>query len=250
MGRDNSYWEAVGAARETLVRAGTQVKTHLDTDSYPTAETIILTLCMIGRTKETVQPWIIICCKDARCRRRIKETVEKSGILDEYPIVRVGNCSKQPDIDKLLSLAGVRNDPKLNALDTGPGAGISETDIYYNPSKNVLGTQLYLKVSKPNMTTWKKATAGGIVSLDNRYFYMTVAHVFTDEAKLTSRNGSDSEFEFDIRQNDSEDEEDELIETTSRASITPEPDDYTSSNNSKITSDAPESPPSVSHGEL
>lgn len=180
----------------------------------------------------------------------MKKTVEESGILDEYPTVRVGDCSKLPDIDKLLPLARVTSDPKLSALETGPGAVISETDIYYDPSKNVFGTQLYLKDSKPEMTTWKKATAGGIVALGNRYFCMTVAHVFTDEAKFTSGNRSDSEFEFDIGQNESEDEENELIETTSRASITPEPDDYASSNSSKIISDAPESSPSVSHEEL
>ena len=250
MGRDNSCWEAVGAARETLVEAGTQVKTHLDTDSYPTAETIILSLCMIGRTKETAQPWIMICCKDARCRKRMRRTVEESGIMDKYPTVRVGNCSKQPDIDRLLPLAGETKDPELSDFDTGHGLGISETYVYSDPSQNVFGTQLYLKDSKPNMTSWKKATAGGIVTTDNKYFYMTVAHLFTDEVKITSGDGSDSEFEFDIGQNESEEEENELIETTSRASITPEPDEYASSNSSRIISDALESPLTVSYEEL
>jgi hypothetical protein len=106
MGRDASYWEAIGTARETFVRIADEIKTHLEKVGDPVPQAVTWTMYMVGETRETTAPMIIFCCKESACRKQERKTVEESGILHRYPGVRVGDASRPPDFDQLIQLAG------------------------------------------------------------------------------------------------------------------------------------------------
>jgi hypothetical protein len=242
MGRD-TYWEAVGTARETFTRIGDEFRSYLEKNSDPVSRTVTWSMYMIGRTKETAEPTIMFCCTDLSCRKRVMKTIEDSGILKNYPGVRVGHSSKPPDFDQLVRLAAETLDsPPLDA-----GQPMDGVDIYSDLSTKACGARLYLKAFASNTAFEQKATAGGIVRWGNKYFFLTVAHAFIGCAETFPPDESDCDFEFDIGQSGWEDEDD-FIESTSMGSISPEPDMYASSNSSEIAFEASASLSSDSQG--
>jgi hypothetical protein len=238
-------WEAVGQARAEFDEIGTKVKEYLDKNSDPVPETVVFSMYMIGKTKETAKPTLMFCCKDVGCRKTMRSVVAESGILDNYPGVTLGDCSRAPDLDQLVQLAG---EPLISRASPNLERGLNS--ICYDPSKPTFGTQLYIKNSNASASSLQKATAGGIVNLGQRCFYMTAAHPFTKDAQFSPQNSSDCDFDFDIEQSDSEAEETDLVESTSRASLTPEPDqlESTSSHSSAVYLNIPGSPNAAFEG--
>lgn len=100
----SSYWEAVGPAREMFDQIGPAIKKYLQDNSDDIPETVTWTIYMVGRTNEAAQPTVMFCCKDKHCRKQVRRTIEDSGILADYPGVKVGDCSIPPDCEQLVDL--------------------------------------------------------------------------------------------------------------------------------------------------
>lgn len=117
MGRE-SCWEVVGPARDEFDQIAKQIKIYLEKNVEPVSSPVIWTMYMIGRSMDAARPTIMFCSKEADCRKTIRNAIEKSGILNGFPCVRVGDADRPPDFDQLVPLA---------LLDQCPVAENSET---------------------------------------------------------------------------------------------------------------------------
>ncbi|KAI9643502.1 hypothetical protein NHQ30_008121 [Ciborinia camelliae] len=104
MGR-KSCWEVVGPAREDFYQIAERIKIYLKRNSDPVPYPVIWTMYMIGQLENTARPTIMFCSKDKTSRKKIRDEVEKSGILDGYPGVKLGDADRPPDFDYLVPLA-------------------------------------------------------------------------------------------------------------------------------------------------
>lgn len=100
-----SCWEVVGLAREDFDRISDEIKIYLERNSDPAPYPVIWTMYMIGRLENTARPTIMFCSKDKASRKTIRDVIEKSGILNGYPGVGVGDPDRPPDFDYLVPLA-------------------------------------------------------------------------------------------------------------------------------------------------
>ncbi|TEY69579.1 hypothetical protein BOTCAL_0112g00170 [Botryotinia calthae] len=100
-----SCWEVVGPARAEFEQIVTEIKKFLEKNFEPTSTPVLWTMYMIGRSVITARPTILFCSKEADCRKAIRKLIEKSGILKNFPAVRVGDADRPPDFDCLVPLA-------------------------------------------------------------------------------------------------------------------------------------------------
>ncbi|CRG88062.1 hypothetical protein PISL3812_05088 [Talaromyces islandicus] len=76
--------------------------------------------------------------------------------------------------------------------------------VYYIPPKNTVGLQIFVKVL-PYDSVMRRATAGGILQIGGRFFFLTVSHIFEQhEEKEALQNG-----ELHCRESIEEEEEGE-----------------------------------------
>ncbi|KAG4431414.1 hypothetical protein IFR05_013106 [Cadophora sp. M221] len=251
-----SCWEAVGAARETFVRIADEIRLYLDKHSDEVAHQVTWTMYMIGKTRESAEPMIMFCCRDTDCRKRVRKTVEQSGILEKYPGVRVGDAVRPPDFDQLVQLAGTSSHGDSNLFPSLSGGNrkrqrsmlasdgdldteeTSDVTIYGREDRLGVGCPIVIVTKHHSGTsspTYMRATAGGILVAGNRYFYLTTGHSFDKPAdtipKIEDDNDED-DYEFDIGEESDSEGDSGFVETTSRGSLSPDLVDYNGSDES------------------
>jgi hypothetical protein len=199
-------WEATGAVREMFKYLSKEILDQLGGPSEPGDPIVAWSIYMIGKTKATAVPTLLFICSQRAARRFIKVQIEESGILDKYPNIRVGDCSKPPDFEKVTSLeslqdgqgdrikmlAGSQGDQRKSLL----GNEDTDLDVFIHRKHRLLGCRIF------GASMWT-ATAGAFFQMHGRYFITTVNHVFTPQNNPPSvdpdDDESDSEFEFEIR---------------------------------------------------
>ncbi|PQE16248.1 hypothetical protein CJF32_00010754 [Rutstroemia sp. NJR-2017a WRK4] len=240
-------------ARSFLL-GGHEIKVHLEKHSDPVLKPVTWTIYMIGRTKDTARPTIMFISKEEDSRKKIRKTVEESGILDGYLGVRLGDCSRPPDFDRLVELA--IEDAVISNLDTPGTVNVLLSDqnqemhrpggVLREASNTVCGSRIFIR-TEGSTISFRKATAGGILRSGDRFFYLTVAHAFTHTLDYTASitENCESDFEFDIGgdldsdlNSDSDQEERDFVEKTSRGSVTPERSNYATSDETETPVDA------------
>ncbi|KAE8441858.1 hypothetical protein EG329_004213 [Mollisiaceae sp. DMI_Dod_QoI] len=236
---DSSCWEATNLAREEFSRIAERIKDYLEKYSDPISDEVTWSMYMIGKTKETADPTIMFSGRDPRCRKQIKKTIKESGILDKHPGMKLGDASRPPDFDQLVPLAGrvygqsYRYTTSLLSL---PSSAFSDFDdwaleenFYSNQvafaeaSGCLAPKKLFIPIHDSNRTlvSVRLATGGGIVNASGRHFYLTAGHAFEDRVDLfyTNLSKKSDEFQFDLTEEIDSDDEIDLVDTTSRGSI-------------------------------
>lgn len=165
--RDIYCWEAKGTARlEFDTRLAEDVSNFLK-DNFPEvyeSGTILeLGLLMIGKSAERAKPTVMLISEDKSERKRAFEMVKKSGILAKYPGFELGHS----DFGKLIPLSG--SAPAILSTNEGP----------------LGGRRLYHRASGPDRHV-RAATAGGIVSYQNKLMFLTVNHFLENSQKNES----------------------------------------------------------------
>ncbi|KAH7364784.1 hypothetical protein BKA65DRAFT_144371 [Rhexocercosporidium sp. MPI-PUGE-AT-0058] len=255
----SSCWEAVGAARQIFVRIADEIRVYLNKYSDEVPHQVTWTMYMIGKTKDTAEPMIMFCCRDTNCRKQVRKTIEQSGILEKYPGVRVGDAVRPPDFDQLVQLAGTSSHEDSNPF-TSFGGGdrkqyrsISALDsdfatkatngvtIYGQKDRLGAGCPIVIVTKNRSSTTSStilRATAGGIVVADNRFFYLTAGHAFdttADRVPETEDSNDQDNYEFDIGEESDSEEDSKFVEATSRGSLSPDLVEYDGSDDSSST---------------
>jgi len=199
-------WEATGAVREMFKNLSKEILGQLGGPSEPGDPIVAWSIYMIGKTKATSVPTLLFICSQRAARRFIKAQIEESGILDKYPTIQVGDCSKPPDFGKVTSLESLQDGKgdqiKMLAGSEGDrgesllGNEDTNLDVFIYPTHRLSGCRIF-------ETSMRTATAGASFQMDGRYFITTVNHVFTPQDNPPSveldDDESESEFEFEIR---------------------------------------------------
>ncbi|KIA75951.1 peptidase (PNG1) [Aspergillus ustus] len=133
---------------------------------------------MRGRTAETARPYLVFSSEDEERRKTACQRVKDSNILKKFPTVKTTHARYPPEMRTWLQLLGDQ------VLGRGPGAEshthIVDQDIYYKLSGSSMARELFigrLLAVRPG----RRATAGGIICVGNRSFYLTVYHVLEQE---------------------------------------------------------------------
>jgi hypothetical protein len=199
-------WEATGAVREMFKNLSKEILVQLGGPSEPGDPIVAWSIYMIGKTKATAVPTLLFICSQRAARRLIKVQIEESGILDKYPTIQIGDCSKPPDFGKVTSLESLQDGKgdqiKMLAGSEGDRDGSllgnedTNLDVFIHPTHRLSGCRIF-------ETSMRTATAGAFFQMDGRYFITTVNHVFTPQYNPPSveldDDESESEFEFEIR---------------------------------------------------
>jgi hypothetical protein len=140
--------------------------------------------------------------------------VRESPILDSYPGVALGESSMLPRLSRALIQLG--NDS--NSEDIYMSNGIeyfnsSGNDVFFaEPLTSIYGIPIAIKaLGGKNTPESRKATAGGIVIVGEKLFFMTVAHACFDNATGIEFS-ENTVLEFSLEFDDEEDDDDSELE--------------------------------------
>jgi hypothetical protein len=216
-------WEAKGPAREEYGRLSKDIKRILDeriellNEGEPVSKMVTFSLYMTGRKRTNARPTVIFCCERPLPRRRARDLIKENGIMEKYPGWILGDSSFPPEFDEpLLRLAF--EDTKTSVGFVGSGDGRT---VLYRPSDRAYGIEVFIKGYR-DQSVIRRATVGGIVRADDRYYGLTVAHAFSEAEPSTELlNKVDFEFDLDDSGEESDLDEEGLVEETSRGSQSP-----------------------------
>lgn len=185
-------WKTVSKAIITLLEDQYE---HLDAEGSE----LMLDMFMVGRKPTNSVPTILFSCESKTCRQKAMMLVRKKGILTDHSGVLMAECSKLP---RPLAL-----DEQTDALCLSPG-------IYLNGPLRSFGTSILIYSDDGRLP--RKATIGGIITIDHELFGVTAAHAFFPTKDEEESETEDLEFAFFGGKDtyDSGDDED-LVELTS-----------------------------------
>lgn len=188
----NIVWKTVSKAIISLLEDQYE---HLEAEGSE----LMVEMFMIGRKPTSSIPTILFSCESKTCRRKASVLVRKKGILTDHSGVLMAECSKPP---RPLAL-----DEQTDAPCLSPG-------IYLNGPLRNFGTSILIYSDEGRLP--RKATIGGIITIDHELFGVTAAHAFFPSKDEEDSKTEDLEFAFfgDEDPYDSGDDED-LVELTS-----------------------------------
>lgn len=196
-------WEVIGPALEVMekltVEIGALLEKHKDSleHSEDKPRTISFNMWMVGSQPTCAVPTLVFSSKSRRKRRYAKALLKDSKLLDAYPGVKVKTLEKMPAVYN----AAVHNAGELP--DT-----FSENDVYLVKSPGgACGSLIALGASK-------LATIGIVIEINGAYYGTSAQHSRFDyfvEQESPAAEGQVCNFD-----EDSDYDEDELVEVTSR----------------------------------
>ena len=194
--RSHRCWETIGPvldlAQERILPA---VKALLEerqgylTEREPIKRPVTFEMYMIGRRREEANPTLLFCCSREQPRRRAKEVVKASQILRDHPALRIVHSNRSPQARTPIH---VYVGP-MKGIETGGENSFGE--VYcVSPVDRTCGVPVFMRRKDGSC---RKATIGGIVQFDDKYFGLTVAHAFTDDGLETTKESEDEISDMD-----------------------------------------------------
>lgn len=169
----DSIWEAIGPARDAFEILAPSIKEYLERSVEPISSWVTWSIYMMGRAVDKASPTIIFCSEALKHRRDIRKAIKESGLLSRFPGFKTGHMSRPPDFDQLVPLA-----------DEVPlGSGKNTPAVSAIMTKRACGMQLFINGSTTIGSTWsRKATVGGVIKVNDKYFYTTAGHPFSEDS--------------------------------------------------------------------
>jgi hypothetical protein len=175
-------WEVTGPV-EILARGLFQaVKELLDGcnellyDGEPVQSLVMFNLFMIGRDQSKASPTLLLSCERKKPRQRALKMIRESGILcrPENAGFRLAESPRPP--------VGL-GPPVPFGSEDGAGSSLFPLPLltqnaYWNPKFPPTGAQLYTGFNVTDTVYTTRATLGGVVSIDDAFYGLTVAHSF------------------------------------------------------------------------
>jgi len=243
-------FEARGPAREKFTNdISDAILKHLrdSSDQLQDSATYVgLSLFMMGKSPERTEPVVMFVSDDKNARMEALQLVKDSGIMDDFPGFGLSQMSLRAEFENLRPLGShATQTSSMGAR----GASQTTDTSFYAPDRliDVFGNLDRVKpilevavngASAGTDASRRFATPGGIVIFRNEFLVHTVSHFLKPSATPPSLAGerdgrfseleeSDDECEI-IGLGDSEDEDDDMAEITSRGSVTPSVSDFDS----------------------
>jgi hypothetical protein len=210
-------WNATGPALAEFDRLEPRIKEELDQSLQETSRRVIAAVYMIGTSKITASPIIVLVCTHRASAEEAKRIIKKSGMLEEHSCFKVRIMPALPT-GKLHEVSkATESSPRIDE-------SMPSWDVYYDGSYPVLtlGWTIFIKHSE---TTIRKATAN-VIHNGSEFFYLTTAHVFHQEASLEEDLVGWENFRFDQDlENESNDEDCATLSQHSMTSLESEGSD-------------------------
>ncbi|KAL3445799.1 hypothetical protein BJX65DRAFT_319120 [Aspergillus insuetus] len=174
-----NYWEAVGPVQKLFHdEIAPAIKDYLDRCIEPPQYYLTWSIFMRGRTAETAKPYLVFSSEDEENGKTACRMVKESNILKKFPTVKTTHARYLPEMRTPLRLLG---DP---ILDQDPVAEsytrLVDQNIYFKLSGSSMARELFIgRLLSEN--PGRRATAGGIICVGNRTFYLTVYHILEQE---------------------------------------------------------------------
>ncbi len=191
LGSKELCWEAVGSAREAFTKICPRIKEHLESGVETVSSWVTWSMYMIGKAPEHASPTILFCCEISAHRKLVRKVIKESGILDKYPGIKTGHASRPPDFNQLVRLAGAGHPPGPDTVIEGLVA----------PHGNACGMELAIITESRDFSQSRCATVGGVIQLDQKFFYFTAEHAFqpaSEEDSYGNFSDSDNDSDFSI----------------------------------------------------
>lgn len=213
-------WVAEGPALElfeTQIRPQIEQLLHNTEPSH--CAPLLLTFYMIGKTEMRACPIIMICCWDRKVRKDAEIAIRESDILQRFPQIGLGNSDTPLDANG--SIAPVTAEPS----ETHMVAQIPSSFEIHSSEDPMIGRRLRIIDKTEGKGMVRFATGGPFVRIEQHMYQLTAFHVGQGNADTGPfpRLGFDREdCEYD-GQSDTEDDESDFEEGTTRSTPLKEP---------------------------
>lgn len=209
-------WEVTGPAQVISSDLFGAVRTLLNSrneylnEKEPKPCFIMFGLYMIGDDGAHASPTLLLSCERKAPRRKALKLVKESGILSEYPGVRLAESIRPPSVIQAPVFLGGAEE-HLYVIEEDPDI------VCWSPSKFTCGIPVHGRErAGPDSYSSYEATIGGVVYLDGKPYGLSTAHSFRIEDLSTS--APDDEFDFEFAYGDWE--ETDSFDETSEMSLT------------------------------
>jgi hypothetical protein len=216
-------WEAKGRARAVFVSLSPKIHEFLDQCSTPSSGEVHWSMYMIGRSKATVSPQLVICSTDSNTRKDIRKRIRDSGIMAKYPGIGLADMDSLPDRPNVRSVTH----EGIEAL-LPPGCHIDDGVVFIDKDvTDCMGARIF--VVTPETHALRPATGGPVLYHAKVCYQLTVHHAFTPATENfgpipAETSGHAMPYcDFD-GMSDEDDEAEEMsdVEMTGRGSLTPD----------------------------
>lgn len=175
-------------------------------DCQYSLETFGWCMYMRGQDESHAEPVLLFECLDGKTRAKVVKIVKKSplwkNIKQRHPALRIASSARGPQ-------------GSGSTMDMPESSDASDVVYCDRTPHQLYGLQIYVDLSHDSSpSSFRKATLGGLILVDNVLHGMTVAHLFKDTPQTqTYFEENSDEFTFE---DDSEMEDDISIDITSR----------------------------------
>ncbi|KAK0636702.1 hypothetical protein B0T17DRAFT_87654 [Bombardia bombarda] len=248
--------EAIGEARHIFVDklSGTIIN-HLNDNIdklHDSASFVDLSLFMIGKSPGKTKPVVMFVSEDKEARIEAFRIIKDSGILKEYPAFSLGEMELKAEFENLIPLGSQLqsshrvggNPPSSIAVIDATGRNRKEKDgseVFFKPNESIEvlvsktgpldRRHLSVKTGTAPTTTTHVASVGGVVTHNGICMLHSINH-FLEEVDRTravatlsqpaATKDSDECEMTGLSDFEEEEEDNELIEVTSRGSASPD----------------------------
>ncbi|CVK97856.1 uncharacterized protein FPRN_10744 [Fusarium proliferatum] len=209
-------WEAAGPARQAFRELSPDIKDFLETSSIPPTDIVSWSMYMIGHNERNAAPKVLICSTDAKARKKIRQLIRDSRIMEKYPGIGLGDVSALPDRPVIRELSREAIEALL------PFGCDVEGAVLADAPEPAVGKRIF--VVNPHDFSLRPATTGPIILRGGKCYQLTVAHVFRQTRELDHSSGqqmAEDDCDFDGMSDTGRDEESQYDEITSKGSATP-----------------------------
>lgn len=160
---------------------------------------------MVGRRPSKSKPTIVFSCGSKPSRQLAIELVDKKGILSNFPGIK---------------MAGRKAFPRQMAYEDSLNQRPYAQGVYIGGPIEACGVSVL--VTTLDGSSLRRATVGGFITIQDKIYGLTTAHAFQalkTEVVEPADYSDDTDYEFyDQGNEDMTDDEDDIVETTSRGS--------------------------------
>ena len=244
--RNILVFEAIGEARDTynskVIKAIQEYLNDNAHDLRTSGRMVVFSLFMMGTSAEKTKPMVMFVSEDEPTRTKAFRIINKSGIMKEFPGFDIGQMDLKAEFE-YLKVLGSESSVCLDCTSTrtpGTIAGDELPDVFASKKEPIVGTRLQVHLQTGNGAKFSHAVAGGLIRQEGTYYLHTVSHFLfpTDTAEgNTSGSASPSNGEdvnppealvswdatglSDFDDSTDDQDNDDLVQATSRGSATP-----------------------------
>lgn len=199
---NNECWEAIGPIQDLFRQISIEIKRCLRECGPPEDAIVTWSLYMVGRTRDTTVPTILICSSKKKVRKMVRVLIEENRVLDQWTSLgfNIGDCSIAPDHYRMPSSNDTVQRLSSDEYSIGGASttsAITVTPVWCRSTAIEPGMKIFFKPTLDSDET-QFATIGSIFSANGKYYATTVGHLFTNEPKPEQETEETVEFEFDI----------------------------------------------------